>query len=493
MLMPAHGFSQQYISYDYDVSGNRVKMSGDILCYYLDECEIRETDRKKIIYLGGDAYTAPMAYVCGKADDDLRLVNICRDYLGSVTHIADLNGALIEEYSYDAWGRMRNPATHKVYPMSTYPKLYLGRGYTGHEHIQPYRLINMNARLYDPEIGRFLSPDPYVQQPDFTQNFNRYSYCVNNPLKYVDKDGKSILLFGGLLLGAYLGGSAVNGNFNPFKWKFNNWRTYAGVFVGGIAGGLGASLGMNIAASATASGMGTIGTGVVSGLVAGAVSGSINGIGMTLVNGGNIFDAYKNGMIGAATGGICGAVAGGISAALGNFTGVQGSSFKNGILEFGHSSLKGFATGLANGAVMATMGYGWDSMWNGAFIGVGISASLASLRILALGTTIIPDKSLYGDIIKEGFVYRRGSVFMNAGEGVTIGKNVSVKYSSDIDFNRSTLQHEMYHTVQIQRMGLLNFYLRTIWEYLRSFFTTGNWKNVYKTKGTLEYEADFCS
>ena len=39
-----------------------------------------------------------------------------------------------------------------------------------------------NARLYDPVIGRFFSPDPFVQAPDFTQNYNRYSYCMNNPV-----------------------------------------------------------------------------------------------------------------------------------------------------------------------------------------------------------------------------------------------------------------------------------------------------------------------
>ena len=60
----------------------------------------------------------------------------------------------------------------------------LGRGYTGHEHLDWFGLINMNARLYDPSLGRFLSPDPHVQAPDFSQNFNRYSYCLNNPLKY---------------------------------------------------------------------------------------------------------------------------------------------------------------------------------------------------------------------------------------------------------------------------------------------------------------------
>lgn len=46
--------------------------------------------------------------------------------------------------------------------------------------------------MYDPILGQFLSPDPFVQLPDFSQNFNRYSYCLNNPLKYTDPSGEWI-------------------------------------------------------------------------------------------------------------------------------------------------------------------------------------------------------------------------------------------------------------------------------------------------------------
>ena len=60
----------------------------------------------------------------------------------------------------------------------------------------------MNGRIYDPILGRFLSPDPYVQLPDFTQNFNRYSYCLNNPMVYTDPSGE----FVHLVIGAAIGG-----------------------------------------------------------------------------------------------------------------------------------------------------------------------------------------------------------------------------------------------------------------------------------------------
>lgn len=45
------------------------------------------------------------------------------------------------------------------------------------------------GRYYDQNIGRFISPDPFVQQPDDPQNLNRYSYVLNNPQGYIDPSG----------------------------------------------------------------------------------------------------------------------------------------------------------------------------------------------------------------------------------------------------------------------------------------------------------------
>ncbi|MER2490286.1 RHS repeat domain-containing protein, partial [Catenovulum sediminis] len=49
--------------------------------------------------------------------------------------------------------------------------------------------IHMQGRVYDPVIGRFLSPDPIVQAPYFSQSWNSYSYAWNNPLLYTDPSG----------------------------------------------------------------------------------------------------------------------------------------------------------------------------------------------------------------------------------------------------------------------------------------------------------------
>jgi RHS repeat-associated protein len=109
------------------------------------------------------------------------------DYQGSHQVISDAQGNRLEYLAYDPWGRRRNPSdwTYNNVPTS----FLFDRGYTGHEHLDKFGLINMNGRVYDPALGRFLSPDPFIQDATNLQNFNRYSYCLNNPLKYTDPSG----------------------------------------------------------------------------------------------------------------------------------------------------------------------------------------------------------------------------------------------------------------------------------------------------------------
>ncbi len=105
------------------------------------------------------------------------------DNQGSLLSVVDSVGNKVFDASYDAWGQQT----------VTLNKIGLRRGYTGHEMLPDFGIINMNGRLYDPLLGRFFSPDNYVQLPGFTQSYNRYSYCLNNPLKYTDPSGQ---LFG---------------------------------------------------------------------------------------------------------------------------------------------------------------------------------------------------------------------------------------------------------------------------------------------------------
>jgi len=85
---------------------------------------------------------------------------------------------------------MRNTSTWTDYAPGSEPALFVaGRGFTGHEHLPWFNLINMNGRVYDPLTGQFLTPDNSIQFPFYTQNFNRYLYCLNNPMIYVDPSG----------------------------------------------------------------------------------------------------------------------------------------------------------------------------------------------------------------------------------------------------------------------------------------------------------------
>jgi RHS repeat-associated protein len=118
------------------------------------------------------------------------------DHLGSVTAMSDEEGHVVSDatgganatvFGYDPWGARRKPdgeATTTSFALQTGH-----REFTGHEAIPDVGLINMNGRVYDPVLGRFLSPDPNVQFASDLQSYNRYSYVQNNPLKYTDPTG----------------------------------------------------------------------------------------------------------------------------------------------------------------------------------------------------------------------------------------------------------------------------------------------------------------
>ncbi len=116
-----------------------------------------------------------------------------RDALGSIDTITDGQGVIVERSGYSPFGQRRTGDWQTVGGLSL--ALYTNRGFTGHEHIDEVGLIHMNGRVYDPLLGRFLSADPYVQEPHNSQNYNRYAYTLNNPLKYNDPSGHFFGLF----------------------------------------------------------------------------------------------------------------------------------------------------------------------------------------------------------------------------------------------------------------------------------------------------------
>jgi len=119
-----------------------------------------------------------------------------------------------------------------------------------HEHLGSFGILNMNGRIFDPNTATFFSPDPFVQAPYNSQNFNRYSYCLNNPLMYTDPSGELwFLVAAAAVFGAYSGGSMANGTLNPFKWDYSSGKTWGYMLGGAVVGGLSAGVGSVISTS----------------------------------------------------------------------------------------------------------------------------------------------------------------------------------------------------------------------------------------------------
>ena len=111
------------------------------------------------------------------------------DHLGSVVLVTDEDGDVEgSRYSFDAFGRRRN-GTNWTDTLTTLTNPDTTRGYTGHEMLDTVDIVHMNGRVYDPFLGRMLSPDPFVQAPFDMQSFNRYTYVFNNPLSLTDPSG----------------------------------------------------------------------------------------------------------------------------------------------------------------------------------------------------------------------------------------------------------------------------------------------------------------
>ncbi|MBS1595573.1 MAG: glycohydrolase toxin TNT-related protein [Bacteroidetes bacterium] len=116
------------------------------------------------------------------------------DHLQSILTVLDDVHAIAAQQSFDAWGRYRNPSDwsyNSIPPVgtSTIVTSWMYRGYTSHEHLPEFALINMNGRMYDPLLGRMLGPDKIIHDPLNTQCYNSYTYANNNPLKYADPSG----------------------------------------------------------------------------------------------------------------------------------------------------------------------------------------------------------------------------------------------------------------------------------------------------------------
>ena len=272
-------------------------------------------------------------------DDTVTRKYLHTDYLDSVVAVtADRNGDYVQilgEYSFDAWGKRRNASTWAaINDQSVIAGLQTDRGFTGHEMLDIVGLIHMNGRIYDANLGRFLSADPYIHFPGNLQDYNRYSYVGNNPLKFTDPSGY------GWLSKTW---KKIKNSVSKY-WKTVVVAVIAVVATVLTAGALGPAM---VAAFGTF--WGAVATGAAAGIVAGFSAGFYG----SLLYGGSLSDALRSGVTGALWGGIGGAAGMYIQAlkwielckALAQgVTGAAISFAQGGTLESGF--LAGFAGGL---------------------------------------------------------------------------------------------------------------------------------------------------
>ena len=181
----------------------------------------------------------------------------------------------------------------------------------------------MNGRVFDPATAQFLSPDNYIQSEGNWLNYNRYAYCLNNPLKYTDPSGEIVLET--VLLAAWIGGMV---NIASNMKNINSLGSFLGSFaVGALAGAASACIGAGMASLIQGGGFLSGITGAAEAVApsgfwngfcvtsaSGAGNGFISSIGNSLLSGSSLNDSFKQGLIGAGTGALIGGTIGGVCA-----------------------------------------------------------------------------------------------------------------------------------------------------------------------------------
>ncbi|WP_373726971.1 RHS repeat-associated core domain-containing protein [Bacteroides heparinolyticus] len=231
--------------------------------------------------------------------------------------------------------------------------------------------------MYDPVIGRFFSPDPFVQAPGFTQNYNRYSYCLNNPVMFTDPDGEWVHI----AVCALIGGSA-----NLISQRYNIDNFWEGLVSFSVGAGAGALTAVNpflgsVVGSAISNGTNEI------------MKSTGKGKGFSEVDWGNV---AVNTVIGAGTG----ALSYGAGQLVGNIKigktpiaekildacGVKKLNARTFLGNAINGTLAGGASGTATGIVQGSFTGNWD-IWNYTWRGsaYGFGGSLAYSGLTTLG------------------------------------------------------------------------------------------------------------
>jgi len=399
-----YGVDNQRRKSVYQVNGNT-----QLTRYYFGNYEEEITSSgnvRKIHYIGGgDGLAAIMISNNGKDS----LLYAYSDLLGSLTVLTNDSGRVLERYAYDPWGKRRNPSNWTQ--TDTRNKWLVNRGFTGHEHIDAFQIINMNGRVYDPLTAQFFSPDPCVSSPGDWLSYNRYSYCLNNPFKYTDPSGNFIPAAVGVIIDAAImtGGTAFVTSVAMGSMAFDNggsfWGSFSSSFIPGVLSSIASSsftYGIGSAFSHTPESFSFVRE------VSRAASHGIMGGVFSVSQGGSFMTGFAGGFVSSLVGS---ALSKDFSGALPLITALSG----------------GIAAGLTN----ERGGWNWDNARDGAFNGLMIGTLNHSqtdgpvMTLPPLDNASVYDGAIYGREINEVAVY-------GTGKSSLIGFWNSIKYSIPI-------------------------------------------------------------
>lgn len=286
-----------------------------------------------------------------------------RDYQGTILAISGNGGTIKERRQFDAWGLLKK---HFKGNIETLPSAIAGvdfelltdRGYTGHEHFFSVGIIHMNARLYDPILHTFLSPDALIADPSNPQNYNRYAYALNNPLMYADYDGNEVVITTAMVVTAAIIGGVIAGvsyvGINLYNGTAITWGGLTkSILVGAVSGVASMGIGL-IAQSATTTIFGTVKGTIQNGILLAVTKGVMHGVAQGFiqgVSGGNAGQSFITAMATSVAGDAFGLIGGAAG-------------------EYAHSVIGQSLFGSAVGGLTSHLQGG--NFWEGAAIGLTV-------------------------------------------------------------------------------------------------------------------------
>ena len=235
-----------HFEYKYNIDGLRIKRSGNrsetvTYSYSGNKLILQQSSSLKLEFLYDEKDN-----LYGFIKNNNERYYYIRDALGNILGIINQNGQIVVQYSYTSYGVCSISGNTSLGNENPFR-------YKGYYYDVETGLYYLTTRYYDPEIGRFISPDSVdYLDPQSINGLNLYAYCENDPVNYYDPTGHSAILIGliiGAIIGAGIGfGTVAYTDYQDDGQIFNGsveWYDYLGATIlgGAIGAGIGAGIG----------------------------------------------------------------------------------------------------------------------------------------------------------------------------------------------------------------------------------------------------------